>query len=163
MARLRVRIELNRGGVGVPLHKLASVVDEFGETPWFHQHGCIEWAKPGDGTEMHEAKVEQLRSWGYAAEWISKEKLLELEPDIDPKRIGDAEIAFYAQDGWIDPLVYANAMIKAAQSLGATLRCGWAGCTSSPTSTGPSPPPSPARRATPSRCTAPAHSAIRRR
>src|SRR5579872_5922967 len=28
MARLRVRIELNRGGIGVPLHKLASVVDE---------------------------------------------------------------------------------------------------------------------------------------
>src|SRR5215469_18918671 len=28
MARLRVRIELSRGGVGVPLHKLASVVQE---------------------------------------------------------------------------------------------------------------------------------------
>lgn len=28
MARLRIRIELNRGGVGVPLHKLASVVEE---------------------------------------------------------------------------------------------------------------------------------------
>lgn len=28
MARLRVRIELNRGGVGVPLHKLVSVVQE---------------------------------------------------------------------------------------------------------------------------------------
>src|SRR5579872_6342035 len=28
MARLRIRIELNRGGIGVPLDKLASVVDE---------------------------------------------------------------------------------------------------------------------------------------
>ena len=28
MSRLRIRMELNRGGVGVPLHKLASVVDE---------------------------------------------------------------------------------------------------------------------------------------
>lgn len=28
MARLRIRIELNRGGVGVPLRKLASIVDE---------------------------------------------------------------------------------------------------------------------------------------
>jgi hypothetical protein len=28
MARLRVRVELNRGGVGIPLHKLASVVQE---------------------------------------------------------------------------------------------------------------------------------------
>src|SRR5262249_11161966 len=28
MSRLRIRMELNRGGVGVPLHKLASVVEE---------------------------------------------------------------------------------------------------------------------------------------
>jgi len=28
MARLRVRVELNRGGIGIPLHKLASVVQE---------------------------------------------------------------------------------------------------------------------------------------
>jgi hypothetical protein len=28
MARLRIRVELNRGGMGVPLHKLASVVDQ---------------------------------------------------------------------------------------------------------------------------------------
>ena len=28
MSRLRIRMELNRGGVGVPLHKLASIVDE---------------------------------------------------------------------------------------------------------------------------------------
>jgi len=28
MSRLRVRIELNRGGVGVPLEKLASVVQQ---------------------------------------------------------------------------------------------------------------------------------------
>src|SRR5260370_21052027 len=28
MPRLRIRMELNRGGIGVPLHKMASVVDE---------------------------------------------------------------------------------------------------------------------------------------
>ena len=28
MSRLRIRIELNRGGVGVPLNKLASVVQQ---------------------------------------------------------------------------------------------------------------------------------------
>jgi Domain of unknown function (DUF4115) len=30
MARLRVRVEMNRGGVGIPLHKLSSVVQEAG-------------------------------------------------------------------------------------------------------------------------------------
>jgi hypothetical protein len=31
MARLRIRVELNRGGVGIPLHKLSSVVQEAGK------------------------------------------------------------------------------------------------------------------------------------
>ena len=29
MTRLRIRIELNRGGVGVPLHKLASALRDY--------------------------------------------------------------------------------------------------------------------------------------
>lgn len=37
MSRLRIRMELNRGGVGVPLHKLASVVDE--AQKFFHMLG----------------------------------------------------------------------------------------------------------------------------
>jgi glycine/D-amino acid oxidase-like deaminating enzyme len=112
--------DLNVGGMKAH----AALREEFGEAPWFHQHGCLEWAMRGDKSEQHAEKVEQLRSWGYAAEWITKDKLIEMEPDIDAKRVGDAEIAFYSEDGWIDPVVYANAMIKAAQSHGAVLRCG---------------------------------------
>ena len=52
---------------------------------------------------------------------------------------------------------------RSAASARSTWRCGWAGCTSSPTSTGPSPLRSPARRATASPSTAPRRSAIRRR
>lgn len=101
----------------------AALREEFGEAPWFHQHGCIEWSKPEEREEQTE-KVAQLQSWGYAAEWISKKKLSELEPDIDIGLVGDAPVSFYPNDGWVDPVVYANAMIKAAQSFGASLRCG---------------------------------------
>ena len=48
MSRLRIRMELNRGGVGVPLHKLARVVDEaekffrmLGEDVHIDQHSGV--------------------------------------------------------------------------------------------------------------------------
>ncbi|MFX5937533.1 FAD-dependent oxidoreductase, partial [Acinetobacter baumannii] len=49
-------------------------------------------------------------------------QLLELEPDIDPAAVGDAPIAWYPDDGWLDPVVYAHAMMSAARRLGARLR-----------------------------------------
>jgi 2-polyprenyl-6-methoxyphenol hydroxylase-like FAD-dependent oxidoreductase len=49
----------------------------------------------------------------------------ELEPDIDPVTIGDAPVAFFPEEGWLDPVVYAHAMLSAAQRRhGAKVICG---------------------------------------
>jgi glycine/D-amino acid oxidase-like deaminating enzyme len=101
----------------------AALRHEFGSTPWFHQHGCIQWVGPAARNEQAQ-NVARLREWDYAAEWITPKRLLELEPDIDPKQIGDAPIVFFPEDGWIDPVVYAGAMVRAAESFGAKVRCG---------------------------------------
>ncbi|HXC78302.1 MAG TPA: FAD-dependent oxidoreductase [Candidatus Acidoferrum sp.] len=67
----------------------------------------------------------QLRSWGYAAEWITLRQVRELEPDIDPATIGDAPVAFFPEEGWLDPVVYAHAMLSAARlRYGAKVLCG---------------------------------------
>jgi glycine/D-amino acid oxidase-like deaminating enzyme len=92
----------------------AALADELGATPWWHGGGSVEWAAP-------QSKVERLREWGYAAEWITPRQLLELEPDIDPAQIGDAPIAYFAEEGWLDPVVYIAAMLGAARSRGATV------------------------------------------
>jgi hypothetical protein len=42
--------------------------------------------------------IEQVRSWGYAAEWITLRQAQVLEPDIDPATIGDAPVAFFPGD-----------------------------------------------------------------
>src|SRR6201997_1297673 len=48
----------------------AALADEFGATPWWHGGGSLEWeAEPGRAAQRE--NFEQLRSWGYAAEWIS--------------------------------------------------------------------------------------------
>jgi glycine/D-amino acid oxidase-like deaminating enzyme len=45
-----------------------------------------------------------------------------MEPDIDVKTVGDAPIAFYPLEGWLDPIVYVHAMLRAAAAHGAVVR-----------------------------------------
>lgn len=102
----------------------AALADEFGATPWWHGGGSLEWEAESDRAAQRD-NVEQLRSWGYAAEWITLGQLQELEPDIDPAVVGDAPVAFFPEEGWLDPVVYAHAMLSAAQRRhGATIICG---------------------------------------
>ena len=101
----------------------AALAEELGATPWWHGGGNVEWTAPESRTAL-QAKVERLLSWGYAAEWITPAQLLELEPDIDPAVIGDAPIAYYPEEGWLDPVVYAAAMLGLARSRGASVICG---------------------------------------
>ncbi len=101
----------------------AGLREEFGATPWWHGGGSLEW-EPEEGRAAQAANVERLRSWGYAAEWITPRELAELEPDIDPTTVGDAPIAYFPEEGWLDPVPYAHAMLSAARRHGARLLCG---------------------------------------
>src|SRR5437764_6442386 len=102
----------------------AALANEFGATPWWHGGGSLEWEAEPDRLAQRE-NVEQLRSWGYVAEWISLRQAQELEPDIDPETIGDAPVAFFPEEGWLDPVVYAHAMLSAARVRhGAKVICG---------------------------------------
>ncbi len=101
----------------------AALRDELGATPWWHDGGSIEWERESDRAAQA-AKVERLRGWGYAAEWLTLAELRALEPDIDPAAIGDAPIAFYPEEGWLDPVPYAHAMLALARRHGARLLTG---------------------------------------
>lgn len=102
----------------------AALAEEFGATPWWHGGGSLEWVPEPERAAQTE-NVEQLRSWGYAAEWLTLTQLRELEPDIDPAAVGDAPVAFFPAEGWLDPVVYAHAMLSAAQRRhGAKTVCG---------------------------------------
>src|SRR5215475_13341773 len=59
----------------------AALADEFGATPWWHGGGSLEWEAEPDRAAQRE-NIEQLRSWGYAAEWLTLRQVQELEPDI---------------------------------------------------------------------------------
>jgi len=102
--------DLNVGGMKAH----AALKDEFGATPWWHGGGSLEWELEPDRADQR-ANVEQLRAWGYAAEWIDLKQVEELEPDINPAVIGDAPVAYFPEEGWLDPVVYAHAMLSTGQ------------------------------------------------
>ena len=106
--------DLNVGGMKAH----AALKDEFGDTPWWHGGGSLEWELEPDRAAQRE-NVAQLQAWGYAAEWISVKQVQELEPDIDPATIDDAPVAYFPEEGWLDPVVYAHAMLSAARRHGA--------------------------------------------
>jgi glycine/D-amino acid oxidase-like deaminating enzyme len=100
----------------------AALVDEFGATPWWHGGGNLDWRATDSGRAELADRVERLRAWGYAVEWVTRAQLHEMEPDIDVKTVGDAPIAFYPLEGWLDPIVYVHAMLRAAAAHGAVVR-----------------------------------------
>src|SRR5438105_3619592 len=102
----------------------AALGEEFGGTPWWHGGGSVEWAHTDAGQAGLRERVERLRSWGYAAEWVTHEQLRELEPDIDLEAVGDGPIAYFPEEGWLDPVLYAHAMLEAAPGRGASRGCG---------------------------------------
>jgi glycine/D-amino acid oxidase-like deaminating enzyme len=102
----------------------AALADEFGAAPWRHGGGSLEWAAEPERAAQAE-NIERLRSWGYAAAEITRRQVQELEPDIDPAAIGDGPVAFFPEECWLDPVVYAHAMLSAARLRhGAKVVCG---------------------------------------
>ncbi|MBV9113994.1 MAG: FAD-binding oxidoreductase [Hyphomicrobiales bacterium] len=102
----------------------AALAEEFPGQTWFHASGSVAWRKTPQDREAMMENFERLQSWGYAIEWIDRKQLAELEPDIDLDHVGDAMITYCHEEGYVDPVVYCDAMVKAAQKRGAKLRVG---------------------------------------
>jgi glycine/D-amino acid oxidase-like deaminating enzyme len=102
----------------------AALKEEFGEAPWLLGGGSIEWrTHEAEAGELRE-RVNRLRGWGYEAHWITKSELHDLEPTLTPGASQDAEIAYFPEEGWVDPAVYVSFFIAAAQRRGAVLQHG---------------------------------------
>jgi glycine/D-amino acid oxidase-like deaminating enzyme len=100
---------LNVAGMGAH----AALAEEFGGLPWWHGGGSLEWTAEA-GFPAQQQNVAQLQAWGYAASWIDHAQVQMLEPDIDLATIGDAPVAYFPDEGWLDPVPYIHAMLSAA-------------------------------------------------
>jgi len=101
------------------MHAHATLREDFDSPSWWHGGGTLEWESGAPQT--YRKKVEQLQAWGYAAQWLDPQQVRALEPDINAAAIGDAAVAFFADEGWVDPVVYSHALLTAAAQHGATV------------------------------------------
>lgn len=70
---------------------------------WYHETGNIEWADDEAGRVALRAKVAGLHDYGYPAHWLDRAGAVRLEPDINPAELPDDEIAYFPDEGWIEP------------------------------------------------------------
>ncbi|UCI23959.1 NAD(P)/FAD-dependent oxidoreductase [Mesorhizobium sp. B2-8-5] len=106
--------------LGMRAHR--ELEDEFGARPWFQGGGAVEWRSNAHEAQELDDRVARLIGWNYAAEWISADRLHKLEPALAREASGDAKIAYFADEGWMDPGVYIEFFLGKARDLGAKLR-----------------------------------------
>lgn len=92
--------DLNVAGM-VAHRKLAA------ETPhsdWYHEGGNLEWTDDDADQARLVAKVDRVLGYGYEARWLTKADVLRLEPDVDPAHVPATGIAYFPQEGWLEPV-----------------------------------------------------------
>lgn len=98
----------------------AALAGEFGASPWWHGEGCLEWSAPAR-LAAQQAKVASLLASDYRAEWLDSRQARELEPDLGAEAIGEAPVAFFPEEGWVELVPYIQAMLTLAGRHGAVL------------------------------------------
>jgi glycine/D-amino acid oxidase-like deaminating enzyme len=97
---------------GMAAHRL--LAEELGGK-WYHESGCLEWREVRD-REAHVTNVERLQRWGYNARWITADQALSLVPSLDSAAIGDAPVALFPDEGWVDTDAYVRGLLAAASA-----------------------------------------------
>ncbi|MFJ2992194.1 NAD(P)/FAD-dependent oxidoreductase [Pandoraea sp. NPDC087047] len=97
----------------------AALREQFESAPWWHSGGTLEWTH--GSPDSYRSKVATRQAWGYRVQWLDHAGVRELEPDIDVGAIGEAPVAYFPDDGWVDPPVYCQALLAAARARGVRL------------------------------------------
>ncbi|PPK67341.1 FAD-binding oxidoreductase [Actinokineospora auranticolor] len=88
---------------------------------WYHEGGNLEWAADEPGRAALRRKVAEVLDFGYEARWLDRVEVLRLEPDLNPDRLPDDEIAYFPREGWIEPTRLVGYLLSTAISRGAEL------------------------------------------
>jgi len=92
-----------------------ALADELGGR-WYHGGGNLDWAATDAGREKLRQRVARLQEWGYAAEWLTPERVLgELEPRLALDRDEGRSIAYFPEEGWVDGQLLARALAGAIE------------------------------------------------
>ena len=93
---------------------------------WYHPAANLQWADAADDLERLTKKVERRRELDYPVEWVSRRRLADLEPDLDPGDVADDRIARFPEEGWIDTPVLVATQLQRLRAVGGHLLTGTA-------------------------------------
>jgi glycine/D-amino acid oxidase-like deaminating enzyme len=88
---------------------------------WYHESGNLEWTAGADAQLDLDRKIARLREWGYQARWLDPQQVRSLEPDLAPDMIA-SQVAYFPDEGWVDPARLVAALLSMARASGAQLR-----------------------------------------
>lgn len=115
----RAYFDLNVAGMAE--HR--ALAEELGDASWYHPDGNLIWADP-DGLPELRDRVERLRFWGYAVEWIdARAATMELEPGAVFPSPG-TPVAWFPEEGWVDASALATRLLDEARGAGAAVTIG---------------------------------------
>src|SRR5262249_3821116 len=110
--------ELNAAGLAA--HRRAAA--EGKAAPWLHLTGHLQWAVGDAGQSGLHAKDERLRAWGYAVRRLRRSEVRDLEPDLLLDRVD--ELSYYPDEGYVQPMLYLDHLVRLGEELGIRLRTG---------------------------------------
>ncbi len=82
--------------------------------------GSLEWFTDSSRTDVLTQQVAEQVAWGEPARMVSAAELIELEPGLEID--GEVSAAFSPNDGAVDPILATNALLSAAEQLGAAVQ-----------------------------------------
>ncbi|WP_431910224.1 NAD(P)/FAD-dependent oxidoreductase [Micromonospora carbonacea] len=88
---------------------------------WYHEGGNLEWADDEAGRTKLRRKVDGVLDYGYEARWLTRAQALRLEPDMSPAELPDDGIAYFPQEGWIEPARLIGHLLSTSVVAGAEL------------------------------------------
>ncbi|OJU85086.1 MAG: hypothetical protein BGO11_15870 [Solirubrobacterales bacterium 70-9] len=104
--------------LGVELH--AELADA-GLNESLVRRGLLDAYETEAGIEAGRSEIAARHARGLTGELLSREELLEAEPALSPDLLGGA---FYPDEAYCDPLLFARGLAAAATELGVRFRCG---------------------------------------
>lgn len=89
--------------------------ERFRGADWYHEGGNLEWKNDAEANAGLARKVDQLRAYHYPVRWLDRSEVVALEPDLDPALIPDNGVAYYSDEGWIQPSRLVAALLAEAK------------------------------------------------
>lgn len=104
---------------GMQLH--ADYAARHSTAPWYHRGGNLRICADEASIAKQERILREIEPVGYRGGWIGRTELKDLEPDLDVAGLGDAQVAYFPDEAWINGPALVGRLLADARAAGASV------------------------------------------